>query len=239
MSTALDVPATRTRSIAIARVHAQNWQIAFVWPVGILAVIAVITWAVLASADGGAEIDTGGATFVFFFGMVLFAQGIAQFLPFTMGMGVTRREFFLSTIGVAVVHALIYGVGLSLLSVIERSTDGFGVGMIMFSLAHPLAGNTAVELAFFVAATGLCNIVGMLFGAIYLRWRVTGMWAFGTAVTVVIGALIVLITWQGWWTSLGSAVADTPRPITMVLLPLVAAVAAAPGVWAVLRRTTV
>ncbi|MGB3770247.1 MAG: hypothetical protein WBA00_03795 [Rhodococcus sp. (in: high G+C Gram-positive bacteria)] len=232
MSTALD-----SRTASIARVHAQNWRIAFVWPVGILAVITVVTWGVLASASDGVDINSGGATFVFFFGMVFFAQGIAQFLPFTIGLGVTRREFFTATMWVAAGHALIYAVGLGLLSFVERATNGFGVGMHMFAIAARVAGDPLTEFGFFFGFTALCNVVGILFGAIYLRWRVVGMWSTGTVITLIIGASILLITWQGWWTALGTAVADTPRVVTMVILPVVAAAVAASATWSVMRRT--
>ena len=121
----------------------------------------------------------------------------------------------------------------------ERTTDGFGVGMRLFSLTAPVAGSAVVEFLFFVTLIALANTVGVLAGAIYLRWRAVGLWATGLLLTVLLGVVVVVFTWQGWWVPVGSAIADSPRPVTMVLLPLALTAPAAPGVWAVLRRTTV
>ncbi len=238
MSTAL-APAP-SRLTAVARVHAQNWQIAFLWPIGILAVIAGITWTVLALVPrGSAEVNTGGASFVFFFGLVLFAQSVNQFFPFVSGLGVTRWEFFRATAAVVGVHALLFGTLMIALSLVERTTDGFGVGMRLFSLTAPVAGSVVIEFLFFVTLIALANTLGVLAGAIYLRWRAVGLWATGLLLTVLLGVVVVVFTWQSWWVPVGSAIADAPRPVTMILLPLALTAPAAPGVWAVLRRTTV
>ncbi|MBY6350215.1 ABC transporter permease [Rhodococcoides corynebacterioides] len=238
MSTVLSP--TPSRTAAVARVHAQNWQIAFLWPIGILAAIAGITWTVLALLPrGSADVNTGGATFVFFFGLVLFAQSVNQYFPFVSGLGVTRWEFFRATTAVVVIHALLFGTLMIALSAVERVTDGFGVGMRLFSLSAPVAGSVVTEFAFFVTVIALANTVGVLAGAIYLRWRAVGMWATGLLATLALGAVVVVFTWQSWWVPVGSAIADAPRPVTMVLLPLALTALAAPGVWAVLRRTTV
>ncbi len=238
MSTTL-APAP-SRTTAVARVHAQNWQIAFLWPLGILAVIAGITWTVLALLPrGSADVNTGGASFVFFFGLVLFAQSVNQFFPFVSGLGVTRWEFFRATSAVVGLHAVLFGTLMIVLSLIERATDGFGVGMRLFSLTAPVAGSVVTDLGFFVALIALANTVGVLAGAVYLRWRAVGLWAGGLLVTVLLGVVAVVFTWQSWWAPVGTAIADAPRPVTMVLLPVALTALAAPGVWAVLRRTTV
>ncbi|MBY6367377.1 ABC transporter permease [Rhodococcoides corynebacterioides] len=244
MSTVLAPPSAaapaRSRLTAVARVHAQNWQIAFLWPIGILAVIAGITWTVLALVPrGSAEVNTGGASFVFFFGLVLFAQSVNQFFPFVSGLGVTRWEFFRATTAVVVIHALLFGTLMIALSAVERVTDGFGVGMRLFSLSAPVAGSVVTEFAFFVTVIALANTVGVLAGAIYLRWRAVGMWATGLLATLALGVVVVVFTWQSWWVPVGTAIADAPRSVTMVLLPLALTALATPGVWAVLRRTTV
>ncbi|MBY6685829.1 ABC transporter permease [Rhodococcus sp. BP-149] len=241
MTTALDTPTApaRDRIVSVMRVQTHYRTLAFAWPLGILAVIVGITWAVLSLVpDGSMSIKTGGATFVFIFGLTLFAQILTQVFPFTLGLGVTRREFFAATVAVAVVHALMFGIGLFALSLVESATDGFGVRMQTFSLVTPLAGSAAIELLFLIAAFLMCNLIGMLAGAIYLRWRVTGIWTAVLAEAVLIGAVIFVVTWQGWWGTITETIADAPRLSTMVLLPLLVASAAGLGTHVILRRTT-
>ncbi|MDQ1180085.1 ABC transporter permease [Rhodococcus sp. SORGH_AS_0301] len=241
MTTALDTrtaPA-RDRIVSVMRVHINYRTLAFAWPLGILAVIVGVTWAVLSLApEGSTEIKTGGSLFVFFFGLVLFAQMVTQVFPFVLGLGVTRREFFRGTLCVAAPHALVFGIGMFVLSVVETATNGFGVGMQMFALATPLAGNAVTELLFLLAAFLMCNLVGMLAGAVYLRWRVSGIWTAVLVESVVIGAVIFVVTWQGWWGTITETIADAPRLSTMVLLPLLVASAAGLGTHVILRRTT-
>ncbi len=241
MTTALDTRRApdRDRIVSLMRVHTHYRTLAFAWPLGILAVIVGVTWAVLSLApDGSTEIKTGGSLFVFFFGLVLFAQMVTQVFPFVLGLGVTRREFFRATVCVAAAHALVFGVGMFVLSVVETATHGFGVGMQMFALATPLAGNAVTELLLLVALFAMCNMIGMLAGAVYLRWGVTGIWTTVLVVSVVIGAVIFVVTWQGWWSPVTEAVADAPRLLTTVLLPLLVASAAGLGTRIILQRTS-
>lgn len=241
MTTTIDPDVTtRSRTLQVAGVHATGWQVALVWPAAILAAIFAVSLVFFSLLpEDGVEINTGGATFVFVFGMVLFVQAMTQTFPFTLGLSVTRGDFFRATSLVAVAHAILFGVVLFALSTVEQATDGFGVRMRMFSVVAPLTDGRVTELALYVALFALCNFLGMLFGVLYLRWRVVGLWTVALGSILVLGAAALYLTWSESWMALGSAIADAPRALTMVVLPVALTAASAAAGWTVLRRTTV
>ena len=55
------------------------------------------------------------------------ALGIARSLPFALALGVSRRSYYAGTALLAVALAAVYGLGLTVLQLIERATGGWGL----------------------------------------------------------------------------------------------------------------
>ena len=53
-------------------------------------------------------------------------------LPFGLALGASRRSFYIGTALLALATAVLYGLALAVLSVVEGSTGGWGVSMHFF-----------------------------------------------------------------------------------------------------------
>jgi len=65
---------------------------------------------------------------------------IGRSLPFAFALGVGRCSYYAGTVLLAVSLAAVYGLVLVVLQVIERATDGWGVGLHFFRVAYIRAG---------------------------------------------------------------------------------------------------
>ncbi|EME15999.1 hypothetical protein [Rhodococcus triatomae] len=230
---------TPSRIGGVLRLHTVAWPLLVAWPVGILAVSFAICWTIyfLVQNEEG-EGFTGAVTALLGFVVAFYLQAMNQSFPFALGLGVTRREFHRATVIMAVGQSAVFALVLQALSAIETATGGWGVHMRMFGLARYLTDSRIVELlslfAILLATTG----ISMLAGAIYQRWRTTGLLAAGVALFGGLGLAAIGITWARWWPEIGSWFADSPRAVPMAALPLVIAAAALAGSWVGLRRAT-
>jgi hypothetical protein len=57
-------------------------------------------------------------------------------LPFGLALGVSRRSYYIGTAVLAAATAVVYGLALTVLSVIEGSTGGWGVSMHFFRVPY-------------------------------------------------------------------------------------------------------
>lgn len=128
---------------------------------------------------------------------------------------------------------LLWGLGL-----IEEATDGWGVNMVMFDVPGQFTSSPLIQLGTYLAILALVAGAGLLTGALYQRWRVSGVYTFLVALLLILGLAAIVITWQSWWPEVGHWFADTPRVVPMVLLPAVLAVMCIGGAWATIRRAT-
>ncbi|MFD1814270.1 ABC transporter permease [Rhodococcus gannanensis] len=237
--TAAQHRAAPSRIGGVLRLHTVAWPLLVAWPVGILAVSFAICWTIyfLVQNEEG-EGFTGAVTALLGFVVAFYLQAMNQSFPFALGLSVTRREFYRATVIMALGQSAVFAIALQALSAIEAATGGWGVHMRMFGLARYVTDSRLVELlslfAILLATTG----IAMLAGAIYQRWRTTGLLAAGVAVFGGLGLAAIGITWAGWWPEIGSWFADSPRAVPMVALPLVIAAVTLAGTWGGLRRAT-
>ncbi|TLF80922.1 ABC transporter permease [Nocardia cyriacigeorgica] len=226
------------RAVSVSRIHTVAWPLLIAWPVGILLVAFLIPWVIFALVDTDETSITGSVSAVLGFTLAFYTGAMTQTFPFALGMSVTRRDYFAATLLVAA--AQIFGTAVVLwgLGLIEEATDGWGVKMVMFDVPGQFTGNPLIQLATYLAILALIGGVGLVTGALYQRWRVTGLYTFLATLLLGLGVAAIVITWQSWWPEVGRWFADTPRAVPMVLLPAVLALACTAGAWATIRRAT-
>lgn len=223
----------------VLRLHTVAWPLLVAWPVAIVGVSFAICWAIYFLVDNQeGEGFTGAVSALLGFVVAFYLQAMNQSFPFALGMSVTRRDFYRATLVMAVAQSAVFAAVVQGLAAIEDATGGWGVHMRMFGLARYLTDNPVVEYGFLFAVLLLTTGVAMLVGAIYQRWRTSGLLTAGVAVFAVAGIAVILVTWARWWPEIGSWFADTPRAVPMVALPLAVAVLALAGTWGALRRAT-
>ncbi|MDH6281768.1 ABC transporter permease [Prescottella agglutinans] len=227
------------RILAIARIHFVAWPILIAAPLAILALTFAINFAIFALIDSGGETHpTGAILSLYGFVVAFYAGAMTQTFPFALGLGATRRQFFVSTVAVAVAQSFGFAVLFQVLSVIEAATDGWGVYMRMFGILRYATDSALLEFATLFASLLLTTAVSIAFGAVYQRWKTPGFLIAGISVVGLLGLAAVLLTWAGWWPSVGSWLLDAPRVLVLAALPVGVSVATIAASWAIVRRAT-
>lgn len=176
---------------------------------------------------------------LFFFVASLYGASMTQIFPFALGLGVTRRDYFLGTLVFAVGQGVATAAIWTAMAAIERATDGFGVRLQSFTNIDQITGNHWLGFAGITVVVVACAAVGALIGVVFLRWKATGM--FGAVLVTAVAASIaaVLITWQRGWPAVGRFFTETPVGWLLVAVPLVLMAAFFAGGYALLRRAEV
>jgi hypothetical protein len=167
-------------------------------------------------------------------------QGIGQWLPFSLTLGVSRRSFYAGTALLGVTLALVSGLVLAGLQAIERATGGWGLSLRFFRVPYLLDGPWwATWLTSFV---GLCALFayGMWLGTVHHRWGMTGLLAFVAGQVIVVVAAARLVAAEHWHVlsdAAGSSAGLTALGLTGVVAVLTVALLA--GGQATIRRASV
>jgi hypothetical protein len=135
--------------------------------------------------------------------IVVAVQSIAFSFPFALGYSVTRREFYLGTSLLFVLISGFNAVAFTLLTQVEKLTNGWFMGTYMFNaLWFGIDGWWVDLLAFFVMQM-LVFFVGASVATIYMRWRMPGMLVFWVSFAAVLLGSVSLITFTNNWPAVG------------------------------------
>jgi hypothetical protein len=210
------------RVLSAARLHfARPWMVLGIpWAIVLssFALNAVI-WAATPVAESG-DAQTGGLAALYVTMLIVYVQAVTQLLPFGMGMGLSRRAFYLGTALAVLLQAVGYGLALTLLGSLERATDGFGLGAA-FWRPSPMAVDSPV-LQFVVYTVPLIAFaaVGIGLGVLFKRWGPPALYALSVAVAAVIVGGLALIGWLDAWERVGGWFADQSLVTYAVGFPL-------------------
>ncbi|MGV8877240.1 MAG: ABC transporter permease [Rhodoglobus sp.] len=198
-----------TRITNVTRVHFANPWTTLTLPWIILGAIfagnLVIWWILYAAvneqdrADVSEGLQFSGASFyIFIYLMVVAIQAISITFPFALGYGVTRRDYYLGTSLTFVILAAIYTAGLTVLSIIEDLTNGWGFGAKLFSTVY--FGDTVMDRIYVMF---LLFLFFLFFGAaiatVWLRWKANGVLVFfGIVAALLLAGVAVASFTQSW-----------------------------------------
>ncbi|MEP6481686.1 MAG: ABC transporter permease [Rhodoglobus sp.] len=141
---------------------------------------------------------TGSSFYIFVYMLVVAVQAISITFPFALGYGVTRRDYYRGTAVTFVILAAIYSAGMTLLSIIEDATGGWGVGGRMFSAVY-FGDSWPVRLYVYFVLLLLFFFVGTIFAAVWVRWKATGLATLFIAFGVLaVGLIALIILTSGW-----------------------------------------
>jgi hypothetical protein len=227
-----------SRTLAVARIHAMDYTNVFVLPWLMLAaafVINVTIWLLLPEA---AATGSGGILSLYGLAVAMTSVLVSRGFPFQVGFGVTRRDFLKGTVLLVALYSLGSAVILTGLNLIEGATGGFGLAGRFFRVPWftdvpdvQLVVIYGLPMVFFIG-------VGMVYSAIWSRYRTTGMAALTLAFALAVVLMVALVTWRDAWPSVGSWFA-TIQPLSTVLVLGALGVLAIAASWLTLRRAPV
>ena len=226
------------RSMQAVRVQLLIWKRTQLIPWGALALALAINLGVFAftKKPASGRNVTGGLAAIYAVPVVFSMQAVSQTFPFAAGLGLTRRSFAAASVLIAAAQALVWGVVLFLLSLVEHATGGFGESLTFFGLPGLLTANRGTQLAAFVVPMFFTALVGFFLGTVVKRFGLTGVFAFLAGLVFVGGVAAIVVSWQHQWTPLLDWTGDRSAFAVVVALPAVLAVLLAGGGWGVLRR---
>lgn len=190
------------RILTAARLQliAPTFRLAVPW----LVLAASLAVSILASAViDNPDLDhygTGGLVLFYVAFCVVYVQVVASLLPYGMGLSLTRRTFFLGTVLFAAVQSLAYGVLFYLVLLVERGTDGWGVGQPFLSGGWFVPGyswvvdNPAEQIAIFSVPMFVLALLGMWIGVVYRRFGPRGVFVMVMLSAIGTGAVVAGLT---------------------------------------------
>ncbi|WP_026678907.1 hypothetical protein [Fictibacillus gelatini] len=173
--------------------------------------------AVLVNDKGG--LYTGGVASIFIF---MFVAGITipiQTFPFSLGLSVRRKDYFLGMMAVSLIVSAISAAILSIFSFIESDlTGGWGYKIHFFSLLNAFNTNIIWQFGiFFILLTHMC-LSGFIIYSIYQRFGRSGMlWLF-VLLVLLLTVLSLLFTYFQWWIPIFQWIAHHPNLLVLWIL---------------------
>ncbi|MGL3805983.1 hypothetical protein ACSYDW_07775 [Paeniglutamicibacter sp. R2-26] len=161
-------------------------------------------WYLVTRNSSEAVLFSGSGQAVMWYFLALGIQSLTLTFPFSQAMSVSRRSFYLGTLGLFAVIALSYSVLYYVLGLIEKATGGWGMNGQLFALDWIAQNNAAVQILFYFVAMVLLFMIGFWCATVYLRWKATGMLIVGLGAAVLLLALIAMLTLNDWWIPLGT-----------------------------------
>jgi hypothetical protein len=236
------------RITRIVRLHFANPWTTIIMPwviLGIIFLANLAIWLIIFASVGPedrADVSeglqySGASMFIFIYMMVVAIQAISVTFPFALGYGVTRRDYYLGSALTFVVLAAIFTVGLTVLSVIEEATGGWGVGGRMFTALYFGDGGWLQRAFIYFVSFLFFLFFGSAIAAVWVRWKSNGVVAFFVTLAFVLIGLAALVTFTESWPRVGEffAVSGFLGSFAWTLVPT--AIAAVAGFF-ILRRAT-
>jgi hypothetical protein len=228
-----------TRILAVARLHTVAGMYAIFWPWAIMAsslLVNILIFAAIGDVVPG-DHTTGGLASIYVVLAINSAIAMSQVFPFALGMGVTRRTYYLATSLVTLATAFAYAIVLFLLKVVEGASDGFGVDLLFFRAPFVAVDNPFLQIIVYAVPFVFLNLVTMFIALLYVRWGTNGIFTFSGAIILLGGLAVALVTWRGFWDEIGGWFTSQPAPVLLAGYPAAIAAIIALAGMRMIRRT--
>lgn len=232
------------RIVNVLKLNLVNPWTTITFPWIILAIVFALNlsiWGILAYSVGIENIQNGlqysGATsWIFVYMTVVAVQAVNLTFPFAQGYGVTRRDFWFGTSINFVLLSIMYSVGMTIASLIEEATGGWGFGGRMFTAIY-FGENWMQRLFIFFALFMFFFFLGAAIAAVYVRWKATGVTLFFAALGLLIVGGGALLTFTGSWSIVGNFFAGAGLVGSFAWSLVISAIAWVAGLLLIRRAT--
>ncbi len=226
--------------VNVARYHLVDRILYVVMPWALLAFVLAINLVIAGLITTGPKhyLSVGGLASFYIMILLLGVSSTTRSLAFGLSLGVSRRSYYLGTAGLAIAMAAVYGFALTVLQVIERLSDGWGVRLHFFRVAYLLPGPWYLTWLTSFVGLVLVFVYGSWFGLAWRRWSVPGLMGLIVAQITVLLAGALIATWADAWKRIGHFFTTLSASGLTAVLAVVAAALLA-GAFTTMRRVTV
>lgn len=237
------------RAWRVARLLTANPWTTIGLPLVILSIIFGATWTIwwlimssvsgTDAADASAGIQFNGASsWIFVYMLVVAVQAVNLAFPLALGYGSTRRAF---TMGASLTFLLLsagYALIMTLAAWIEELTGGWGLGGAFFRTFYFASQDGwFVQWWIFFCWFVFFFFSGLIFAAVFVRWKAFGLTTSLVTLGLLALATIVVLTLSDSWPAVGDSLARLGT-LGVASVMLVLAVLAASIGHLLLRRAT-
>lgn len=194
----------------VVKLHYVNKYGMLMLPWGILLLIFgvnVAIWHLIRFSTGPhTHLDTqytGSIFFLLGYQAILAILSMSTTFMFAMSLASTRRDYYLGTGVMFVLHSAMFTAGFLLLSYLEQWTGGWGVGGHMFQTIYFGTGPFGQRAFTFFFAALSSMFLGSIFGSVFVRWRANGLYVVGAVFVFVILGAAALVTFTESWGAVG------------------------------------
>ncbi|MCC3296726.1 hypothetical protein LOC59_04000 [Arthrobacter sp. zg-Y916] len=227
------------RALAVARMQLLNKWIYLGIPAIILVTSTVISIAILAMipSDGeGTRMAFSGQSVMWYF-LAIGVQALTYTFPFSQALSVSRRSFYIGTLGLFALASLALGVLYWVLGLVEDATNGWGVGGNIFALPWIAESAWYTQILLYFALSMLLFMFGFWFATVYKRWRATGLVAALVGFALLLLGSVAAVSFTDSWAEVGAWFVQL-TPLALAGWLLLAGVVLAAGSYGTLRRAT-
>jgi hypothetical protein len=226
------------RLVAVVRLHLIVPTYALVMPWGIMALAWGASVALLSSINSDQDVVIVGGLFSLYITLFLSSlQAVKKTLTLAVSLGVTRRAYLAGTCLFYALQAMLAGVVLGLLRLLEQRTGGWGTELRFFDVPFLVGGGPVPAALGFAGSLALTCAVGLGCGAVARRWGTVGTSTLSAMAVVLPSALALWLGQGDRFEALRRWVTGQPELALQALWPTVIAVAVTALAWTSLRRT--
>ncbi|HYH77194.1 MAG TPA: hypothetical protein VD841_06795 [Arthrobacter sp.] len=226
-----------SRTLAVARMQLVTKWTYLGNPLIILAAAFLLSIAIFALIPVDEPKFGGGSQAPLWYFMVLGVQSMTLAFPFSQALSVSRRAFYLGTLGLFSVLAGAMSAIYLLGGLAERATNGWGINGFFFAVPWVSDGPWYGTAVFYFTVMMFMFIIGFWFATIYKRWGTIGMLVSLIGSAVLLLGFVALATLNLWWGSIGTWFAQQ-TPLTTGAWTAVLCMVLAVGSYLTLRRAT-
>lgn len=181
---------------------------------------------------------TGGLASIFIYYLVVGILTVPQTFQFSLGLGTTRKDYFIGTLLACLVFSAINALILVAVGVIENATGAWGTDLHFFQAAYVSNGTYFEDYLIYFIVLLLMFMTGFLISSFFRRFGSKSMLLSFLISIIVFTVLGYFIQQNNWWvnifnwfigkTALDLALWTLPFTVICILLSYV-----------LLRRSTV
>jgi hypothetical protein len=150
-------------------------------------------------------------------------QSLTLTFPFSQGLSITRRAYFIGTTGVFALLTLGLAILFYLLGLVENATDGWFVHGYVFALPWVTSQSWYGTMALVWAIGYLLFISGFWLATLYKRWAINGALVAGVGIALIFLIIAAVITFTHNWAAFGQwAMQQTPLSLAGGILVAIA-----------------
>ncbi|MFD0617200.1 hypothetical protein ACFQZR_06960 [Paenibacillus sp. GCM10027629] len=181
---------------------------------------------------------SGGVMSIFVYMLVAGIVVVPQTIPFALGLGVRRSDYFTGTASTLTLLSFVFSIVLSLLSWIEAATSGWGVKLGFFHLPYLYAGSYLQQFLVFFFIMLMLSFWGFIIACYHRRFGKVGTFTLFIVLFLLSSLFSFYMTYFGDWMAVFQWFADkTAMDLAIRTIPFSIIFAALSYLF--LRRSTV